>query len=87
MSAAPLRSKHRVPIETSPLRLMFRQAVMSSGLSWRELARRSGLHRATVGYLMNGTREGTIDTWEILLEAAGVQIGYRIEETSEEPDG
>lgn len=69
----------RQPIEHSPLRLLFREAIWATDLSHAELARRSGLDRSTISYLMNGHREGRIESWETLLQAAGVRIDYELE--------
>lgn len=62
----------------STLRTVLTQAIADTGLSQREIARRAGLDRSTVGYVLNGTRRGTLDTWDLILTAAGVELGYRI---------
>lgn len=67
----------RLPIEHSPLRQMFVKALLETGLSNRQIARRAGVHHSAVSHLINGSREGRIETWELLLQAAGVELGYR----------
>lgn len=62
----------------SRLRTLMLTAVSDSGLSHTEIARRAGLDRTTVSSVMSGRRAGTIDTWDLILTAAGVELGYRL---------
>lgn len=68
----------RKPALDSRLRTMMTKAVHDSGLSHAEIARRAGLDRTTVSSIMNGRRSGLVDTWDLILIAAGVELGYRI---------
>lgn len=44
------------------------ERVLASGLSTKELARRSGLSRSTVSTMLTGRRGGSIATWDLLLQ-------------------
>ena len=70
----------RVPIEDSPLRMMMRKAIFESGLTYGQLGVMTGLSKSTIANLVNGTREGRIETWEIILKALNIEIGYRVKE-------
>lgn len=65
------------------LQTTFRDAVKQSGYNNTQLAERSGLSRQHVSKLLNGRVRGTLDTWEVLLDAAGVAIGWRLKSLSE----
>lgn len=60
------------------IRQIFIDAIYESGLSAREIAKRAGIHRSTVHSALSGRRITTIDTWDLILAAAGVELGYRI---------
>lgn len=46
------------------------ERVLASGLTTRELAKRSGLNRSTISTLLSGRRGGSIETWDVLLTVA-----------------
>ena len=73
-----LQPSRRPEALDSKLRQVLTQAVSDTGLSQREIARRSGLDRSTVGRVLSGSRRGTIDTWDLILTGAGVELGYRL---------
>lgn len=76
-------SKSRLdkPLECDLLQVM-RNGVNASELGTVTIARRAGLHRTTVQDLIHGKRPGAVETWDLILTAAGVQLGYRIQEPS-----
>lgn len=51
-----------------------REAREKAGLSRRELARRCGLSHCTIVCLEKGTREGRIDTAELIADVLGISI-------------
>lgn len=77
MSIAP-RGTYPVSPENK-LREIFIKAVNETDLSHYEIARRAGLHRTTVSHILNGTRSGSIDTWDQILKACNIQVGTREE--------
>lgn len=66
------------PALDTQLRTVMVSAVEEAGISRAEIARRTGLDRSTVSYVLNGRRSGSIDTWDLILAGAGVELGYRI---------
>lgn len=79
MSTLQLPNSRRLPALDSRLRDVMVNAVTDSGLTHAEIARRAGLDRTTVSSVMSGRRAGTVDTWDLILTAAGVELGYRLE--------
>lgn len=62
----------------NPLTKMMAQAIRDTGFSNRELARLSGLNRQTISNLVNGRRDGSVQSWNDILQAAGIELGYRL---------
>lgn len=56
------------------LRTVMVEAVEASGYTHAAIARRAGLHRTTVSHVLSGRRAGTVDTWDLILIAADVQM-------------
>lgn len=56
------------------LRSAAQQARHDSGLTWDELAARSGLQRRSVQYLMSGERNGSLSAWWKLARGLGVSF-------------
>ena len=48
--------------------------VNASGYTYAQIARRAGVDPTTVSKVMNGRRAGTVDTWDLILIAAGVEL-------------
>lgn len=62
------------PIHDSDLQQIFQKAVKYSGMSGRELARRSGVSKEMVRALLKGERGGSLQMWSWLLEAADLEV-------------
>lgn len=77
MSALNIPPGRRLPALDTQLRRVLTQAVSDTGLNSAEIARRAGLHRTTVAHVISGRHGGSLDTWDLILTAAGVQLGYR----------
>ena len=78
-----LKPGETIPYSTKPaipcmLRKVLQQAIIDTGLSYVEIAKRSGIHRSTLSAYMNDKRNGNIECWSDILEACGIEIGYRI---------
>lgn len=58
-------------------------AIKDSDLSQSEIARRSGLHRSRVSLLLHGQRVGSMESWEAMLEACDIVLGYRFKTRKE----
>lgn len=71
------KSRLTQPLECDLLVVM-RNGVKASEHGTVTIARRAGLHRATVQDLVHGKRPGAVETWDLILAAAGVQLGYRL---------
>lgn len=48
------------------------------GIRRRRLAQAAGLSPGTVSNLLHGHTHGSIEAWSALLDAAGVEIGWRL---------
>jgi transcriptional regulator with XRE-family HTH domain len=55
-----------------------RNAVHASGLSYAEIGRRAGYSRHTVASVVRGRNGGRVDTWENILMACNVEVGWRL---------
>jgi hypothetical protein len=55
---------------TTALGMELAERVLASGLTTRELAKRSGIHRTTISTMLTGRRGGSIETWDALLRVA-----------------
>lgn len=62
------------PALDSKLRQLLVQAVSDQGFTHRQIAERAGLNRSTVNKIMCGERAGQIDTWDLILTAADVEL-------------
>jgi transcriptional regulator with XRE-family HTH domain len=74
MSVLQLAPSRRLPALPSKLRTLMAQAVSDSGYTHAAIARRAGLDRSTVSNVLNGRRAGTVDTWDLILTAADVEL-------------
>lgn len=61
---------------------MFIDAVRSSKKTPTEIARDAGISRQAVSEMLNGRVRGSIMSWAKVLDAAGVEIGWRLKETT-----
>lgn len=59
----------------SALRKAAQQARHDAGLTWDELAARSGLQRRSVQYLISGERAGSLSAWWKIAQGLGVKFG------------
>ncbi|PZE68767.1 helix-turn-helix domain-containing protein [Curtobacterium sp. MCBD17_021] len=77
------RQRRRVPDRSEPnlsaLRLAVQQARHDAGLTWDELAARSGLQRRSVQYLASGERTGSLSAWWKLARGLGVRFSELME--------
>ncbi|WP_353063028.1 helix-turn-helix domain-containing protein [Curtobacterium citri] len=76
---------HRSEPNLSALRLAVQQARHDAGLTWDELAARSGLQRRSVQYLVSGERVGTLSAWWKLARGLDVRFGELVD-SLDEPD-
>ena len=63
--------------EPTPIQKTLTDAVRSAYLTHTELARRSGIGRPYVSEVLNGRVRGSMTTWQKLLDAADVEIGWK----------
>jgi transcriptional regulator with XRE-family HTH domain len=62
------------PALESKLRTTLVEAVNASGYTHRQIAERAGLSVSTVAKALCGERAGQIDTWDLILTAADVEL-------------
>ncbi|MGL3199386.1 MULTISPECIES: helix-turn-helix domain-containing protein [Curtobacterium] len=77
------RQRRTVPDRSEPnlsaLRLAVQRARHDAGLTWDELAARSGLQRRSVQYLVSGERVGTLTAWWKLARGLDLRFGELME--------
>lgn len=78
MASLNLPRNRNLPPEPNKLRVFLIEAVEEVGLSRVELHRRTGLSVNTIQNMLLGRKGGTIDSWNKILEASGVELGHRI---------
>lgn len=74
------RDHDRYPEQTA-LQKMMLEAVRSTKIPHTELSRRTGIGRPYVSEVLNGRVRGTLTTWQKLLDAADIEIGWRVTPT------
>lgn len=61
----------------TPLQKVLSEAVRSSPLTYKEIADRAGIRRSTVSEMINGRVAGSVRSWQRLLDATDVKIGWK----------
>lgn len=65
--------------DLSQLRVIFVNARARSGLTFEQLAERSGLHRQTLTNIARGRARGDLRTWLLLARAFEIQLDDLLE--------
>lgn len=60
------------------LELLFVKALKDTRIRQSDLARASGVSQSQVSRMLSGQGQGSIQTWSLLLDAAGVEVGVRL---------
>ena len=61
-----------------------KKAISESGLSLREIARRSGVDIGVISRFMSGSRTPTLDTADRIIEAMGLDVELRPRKTQQD---
>lgn len=70
------RNRER-PIRMTPLQKVLSEAVRSSPLSYQQMSLATGLNRSTISEMINGRVNGSMRSWQKLLDVTETQIGWK----------
>lgn len=65
------------PIRMTPLQSVLSEAVRTSPLTYKQIAVVTGMKPGTISEMINGRVNGSIKSWQKLLDATEVQIGWK----------
>jgi hypothetical protein len=73
-------------INVLPIERVLRDAVESyiknEGITYVEFSRRTGVNVGTIKNMLYFQTRGRLVMWQKLLDAAGIEIGYRVKESA-----
>lgn len=74
MGAAHFRDR---PVRMTPLQKVLSEAIRSSSMTYTQMSVATGMRRSTISEMINGRVNGSIMSWQKLLDATNVQIGWK----------